>query len=64
MYKTKLKCKPCGLFFKDGGITSKTFEGIITECGKCGGELRRIKVHNVKTESLIIHTNTSKIGAK
>ena len=53
---TKLKCKPCGLFYKD--------DGSVSECEKCGGELRRIKVHNVKIESLIIHTNTSEIGAK
>ena len=53
---TKLKCKPCGLFFKDNGIVS--------ECEKCGGELRQIKVHNVKIQDLIIHTKQSEIGAK
>ena len=54
--QSKLKCKPCGLFFKDNGIVS--------ECEKCGGDLKRIKVHNVKIENLIIHTKQSYVGGK
>ena len=61
-FTTKLKCKPCGLFYKDGGITSKTFDGIITKCEKCGGELIQIRVHNLKFKNLTVSPK-SKIGA-
>ena len=53
---TKLKCKPCGLFYKD--------DGSVSECEKCGGDLRQIKVHNVKIKNLTIHTNKIRIGEK
>ena len=53
---TKLKCKPCGLFYPD--------DDTVYVCDKCGGALRQIKVHNVKIKSLTIHTDTIKIGAK
>jgi len=53
---TKLKCKPCGVFYKD--------DGSVSECGKCGGDLKQIRVHNVKIESLIVHTKQSEIKTK
>jgi len=53
---TKLKCKPCGLFYKD--------DGSVSECEKCGGDLKRIKVHNVKIENLTVFTKQSNVGAK
>ena len=37
---TKLKCKPCKLFYTD--------DGSVTKCEKCGGELNRITVHGLK----------------
>jgi len=54
--RTKLKCKPCHLFYKD--------DGSILECEQCGGELRRIKVHDVKIKSLTLVTKKPKIGGK
>ena len=53
-FTTRLKCKPCAVFYKDGGIASKTFEGIITECEKCGGELMQIRVHNLKIKNITV----------
>jgi rRNA maturation endonuclease Nob1 len=43
---TKLKCKPCNLVYKD--------DGSVSVCKKCGGELKRIKVHRVKIKNLTI----------
>ena len=51
---TRLKCKPCNLFYKDDGSVSK--------CKKCGGELKQIKVHNVKIKSLTLVSNRPMIG--
>lgn len=62
-FTTKLRCKPCGLFYRDGGITSKTFEGITTECENCGGELIQIRVHNLKIASITVSPKST-IGAK
>jgi len=38
--KSKLKCKPCKLFFRDNG-----YDG---QCPECGQNLRRIIVHSLK----------------
>ena len=37
---SKLKCKPCDLFFRDTGRDEK--------CPECGKNLRRIMVHRLK----------------
>ena len=37
---TKLKCKPCGLFFRDNGHDC--------QCPECGQNLKRIIVHRLK----------------
>ena len=37
---SKLKCKPCELFFRDTGKDEK--------CPECGKDLRRIIVHRLK----------------
>jgi len=50
---TRLKCKPCNLFYKD--------DGSISNCGKCGEELKQIKVHHVKIKSLTIASKKLKV---
>jgi Zn finger protein HypA/HybF involved in hydrogenase expression len=52
---TKLKCKPCGLFYKDNAT--------IANCEKCGNELKQIKVHHVKIKSLKLVTKKPTVGA-
>ena len=37
---SKLKCKPCDLFFRDTGKDEK--------CPECGKNLRRIIIHRLK----------------
>jgi len=41
---SKLRCKSCGLFFRDNGKGGK--------CPECGQTLKRIKVHKVKIKNL------------
>ena len=53
---TKLKCKPCNLFFKD--------EGYLYLCPKCGEVLRRIKVHHVQPKNITIFGKENKIGGR
>ena len=53
---TRLKCKPCKLFYKDDGSISK--------CENCGGDLKRITVHTLKIKSLTIHSKAKNKGAK
>jgi len=51
--ETKLKCKPCHLFFKDPGY--------LYLCPECGETLRRIKVYHIEPKDLIIRTPGVKI---
>ena len=47
---TKLKCKPCNMFFRD-------HESYIIEkltCPSCRGPLKRIRVHNIKPQDIVI----------
>jgi len=53
---SKLKCKPCGLFFRDNG-----YDG---DCPRCGQHLRRVKVFTVKPEHLKVISGKMEIGAK
>jgi len=53
---TKLKCKPCHLFYKD--------DGSVSVCEKCGKELKRIKVHTLKIKSVTVHSKTKMRGNK
>jgi len=46
---TRLKCKPCHLFYDD--------DGSVTVCEKCGMELKRIRVHSVKPESITVNSS-------
>ena len=42
---TKLKCKPCSIFYRDNGT--------VNSCGVCGGELKRIRVHGINPKSIV-----------
>jgi len=55
-FTTRLKCKPCGLFYND--------DGNVLKCENCGQKLKRIKIHNVKIKNLTIHPNSSFTGVK
>lgn len=46
---TKLKCKPCAKFYPD--------DGSVVVCEKCGRELKRIRVYNVKPESITVNSS-------
>jgi len=50
---TKLKCKPCNLFYKD--------DGSISHCENCGDELKQIKVHHVEIKSVKLVTKKPKV---
>jgi rRNA maturation endonuclease Nob1 len=50
---TRLKCKPCHLFYKD--------DGTITECQNCGGDLKRIRVHHVTIKNVTIPMKKTKV---
>ena len=50
---TKLKCKPCKLFYKD--------DGSISHCEKCGGDLKQIKVHHIKIENVKVVLKKPKV---
>lgn len=50
---TRLKCKPCNLFYKD--------DGSVTVCENCGQELKRIKVHHVKIAKVTIPMKRTKV---
>jgi len=51
---TRLKCKPCKLFYEDDGSVSK--------CANCGGDLKRITVHALKIKSLTVHSKAKTKG--
>jgi hypothetical protein len=50
---TKLKCKPCNLFYKD--------DGSVTVCENCGQALKQIKVHHVKIAKVTIPMKRTKV---
>ena len=50
---TKLKCKPCNLFYKD--------DGSIAKCEVCGKDLKQIKVHHVTIKSVKLVTTKPKV---
>ena len=50
---TKLKCKPCNLFYKD--------DGSVSQCEKCGDDLKQIKVHHVTIKSVKVISKKSKV---
>lgn len=52
--ETKLKCKPCNLFFKD--------DGSIENCPRCENTLKQIKVHHVKLKNVRVVSKTTEPG--
>ena len=44
--KTRLKCKPCGVFYKD--------DGSISICLNCGKDLKRITVHSLQLKDVVM----------
>jgi len=53
---TKLKCKPCNLFFKD--------DGSIDTCPQCNNKLKQIRVHHVKVENVRVVSKMTKVGER